>query len=134
MVSIRSIELIITCWCGMRVVLLCIGIFLTGCMSKPPSSSTALKVQQEKGVLASLTDDDLFLLRKHNPEIAEKIEKTSPINIEEIIRLQALGVSSDAIIEILVYTKSHFSLSTSDVIRMQMEGVSHKVINYMIRT
>ncbi len=118
----------------MKILILCVALFLGSCTSKSTDCMTTLKVKQEKGILASLTDEDLFLMRKHNPEIVEKIEKTHPINIEEIIKLQALGISSNAIIEILVYTNSQFSLSTSDVIRMQMEGVSHKVINYMIRT
>ncbi len=118
----------------MKILILFLAVCLSSCATKEAQTTTALKVKQEKGILASLTDQDLLLMRKHNPEIAEKIEKTYALNIDEIIKLQGLGVSSDAIIEILVYTKSQFSLSTSDVIRMQMEGVSHKVINYMIRT
>ncbi|MBS0585080.1 MAG: hypothetical protein JSR76_02120 [Verrucomicrobia bacterium] len=118
----------------MKLLICVITLILSSCTTKEPYTTSALKIKQEKGILSSLTDEDLFLMRKHNPEIAEKIEKTYGLNIEEIIKLQSLGVSSDAIIEILIYTKSQFSLSTSDVIRMQMEGVSHKVINYMIRT
>ena len=114
--------------------MLFLAVCVSGCATKKGEVTTTLKVHQEKEILTSLTTKDLLLMRKHNPEIVEKIEKNSSLNIDEIITLQSLGVSSDAIIEILLYTKSQFSLSTSDVIRMQMEGVSHKVINYMIRT
>lgn len=44
------------------------------------------------------------------------------------------GISSDSMIAIIDYTKTRFELNTGDVIRLQIEGVPFKVINYMIRS
>ncbi|MBM3192634.1 MAG: hypothetical protein FJZ59_00175 [Chlamydiae bacterium] len=81
-----------------------------------------------------LPDEDMQLLKNHNPQILKKIKEPTPINIDDIISMQQLGFTSDILIRIINHTQSRFQLTTADVLRLQAEGVPFKVINYMIRT
>ena len=101
-----------------------------GTKNASPSTQTA----QVQKMNLSLPDEDIRLLKNHDPLLLKKIRDHLAITIDDIITLQQLGFTSDIVILIINHTDSHFQLSTVDVLRLQAEGVPFKVINYMIRT
>jgi hypothetical protein len=107
------------------------------------SGCTSNKTTQVYGVIQpgsikanslALTADDLRILNKHNPQILKKIDRGLPVNLNDIVQMQILGISADSMLLIIEHTASQFHLTTSDVIRLQTEGVPFKVINRMIQT
>ncbi len=112
-------------------------LFLLSSCSYNGQNETVTKPEQSKlsqKNSLSLPEDDLLLLKEHGPQILKKITETTPISIDEVIFLQQLGFTSDILIRLISHTGSRFELTTSDVLRLQAEGVPFKVINYMIRT
>lgn len=99
-----------------------------------PSQISSLQLHRSQRNIISLPEEDLQLLKNHDPQILTKIRELAQITIDDIIVMQQLGFTSDMLILIINYTESRFQLSTIDVLRLQAEGVSFKVINYMIRT
>ncbi len=97
-----------------------------------PTKQTESNYSQKNSL--SLPDEDLQILMDHSPQILQKIKNPTPVSIDDIISLQQLGFTSDILIRIINHTGSRFELTTSDVLRLQAEGVPFKVINYMIRT
>jgi len=119
----------------------CIYLFLTplllllSCNSQPKStSSEAMQTAAYSRQMLSLPEEDVQLLKVHEPQLFKKIRDHIAMTIDDIISLQKLGFTSDIVIMIINYTESRFHLSTIDVLRLQSEGVPFKVINYMIRS
>lgn len=113
-----------------------ISSLLHGCGGYTKSSKTASLIEpgSAKAKLLSLSNEDLFLLNKHSPQVIEKIADTKSVSIDDVIKMQEIGIRAESIIQIIQHTKSRFSLNTSDVIRLQVEGLPFSVINFMIRT
>ena len=117
------------------VLLLTPLLLLLSCNSTNKSSSSeAMQTGAYSRQMLSLPEEDVQLLKVHEPQIFKKIRDHISMTIEDIISLQKLGFTSDVVIMIINYTDSKFHLSTIDVLRLQSEGVSFKVINYMIRS
>lgn len=112
-------------------------VFFTWSCQKTISSGTqscSMKMNPTKAQMLALSEQDITLLDEHHPEILRKIHKREKISMQDVIAMHEIFISPDSMILIIEYTKSLFTLSTSDVIRLQAEGVPFKVINYMIRT
>jgi hypothetical protein len=111
-------------------------LFLTsGCTSnKTTKTYGVIQPGSSKAISLALTGDDLRILNKHSPQILKKIDRGLQININDVVQMQLLGISPDSMLLIIEHTASQFHLTTSDVIRLQTEGVPFKVINRMIQT
>ena len=109
---------------------------LQSCGEHTKTTKTAGLIEpgSAKAKLLALSNEDLFLLNKHTPTLVQKIAAPMTISIEDVIKMQEIGIGPDSMIQIIQHTKSRFSLNTSDVIRLQVEGLPFSVINYMIRT
>lgn len=94
----------------------------------------ALQTLAFKANLLSLSAEDIQMLSLHTPKILGKIMKGTVVTLEEIIKMNEIGLSPESLVLIIDHTKSKFNLNTSDVIRLQMECVPFKVINYLIKT
>ena len=115
----------------------CIVCMMTACQSSKhlPSSEQAIIVPgSARAHMLCLSAEDIFYLNQESPNILHKIDRGDCLSVDDILVMHEVGVSADSMIQILVYTKTKFELSTSDVIRLQMEGVSFKVINHMIHS
>ena len=118
------------------IYLLPLTLLLSSCNHKKGDDETSTK-QTEVSALQklplSMPEEDYEILKEHSPEILKKISHPTPVTIEDVISLQHLGFTSDILIRVINHTNSHFELTTTDVLRLQAEGVPFKVINYMIR-
>ena len=65
------------------------------------------------------------------PAVAPSTEK---FGISDVIVLSHSGVSDDAIIEKIARTGSTFRLSVAEVEALRKEGVSSRVVDYMLKT
>lgn len=113
-------------------------LFSGGCTTGNWGSNTAttftIQPGSAKALALALSLEDISILNEQDPLILKKIDKNKELSIEDIIKMHVVGISADAMILILEYTNTHLTLTTSDVIRLQIEGVPFKVINHMIRT
>jgi hypothetical protein len=118
------------------IFLLPLMILLNSCNNKNDMDETGTKQTQVSAMQKlplSMPEEDYEILKEHSPEILKKISHPTPVTIEDVISLQHLGFTSDVLIRVINHTNSHFELTTTDVLRLQAEGVPFKVINYMIR-
>ena len=128
------------CWYTMkRHLLLLLALaapIITSCNKS--SSSTAQQAIITPGSarahMLALSHEDIFYLNQQSPMILNKIDRGDRLNIDDIIMMHEVGVSPSSMISIIDYTNTRFELTTSDVIRLQMEGVSFRVINHMIQS
>ena len=114
-----------------------IPFLLMGCCCKGQSQSGQQPMIQPDSAEASklsLTSEDIAILHQYTPMIISKLEIRKAMSLEDIIRMHELGLTEDSLILIVEHTRTQFNLTTSDVIRLQMEGIPFKVINHLIKT
>lgn len=108
---------------------------LSGCSSRVENTPYGvIHPESIKAQLLSLTEEDLIYLNAHNPKLLEKIDRGDVLSVEDVINLYVIGLSADTVITIIDYTSSTFHLSTSDILKLQTEGLPFKVINHMIQS
>lgn len=115
---------------------------LMGCQSQKTTNQNQAvgethKVQETEQIGSAvhvLNREDMEILHRINVKTLHKIEKGQTLEVNDVIALQHSGIESEAMIQLLVMTHSHFQLTTADIIKLQGEGVPFRVINFMIRT
>jgi hypothetical protein len=101
--------------------------------SKSQKETSLLSLQIEKSYKsAHLTKDDALILEVSYPVILNKIVACEPLGPKDVIVLYEIGISVGNLIHIIKYTNSNFTLSTDDVVELQLSGVPFEVINFMI--
>lgn len=75
------------------------------------------------------------VVKTYVPATKEKIaESGERLGIADIIVLAKAGVNDDNIIEKIIHTRSVFNLKVEEVEWLRKEGVSARVINFMLET
>lgn len=80
---------------------------------------------------AAIDDDAREQLKEKAPDTLQKIDQQKPLTPEDIIHMTKAGLSDEQIINQIKATKSHFSLSTQEMIDLKNQGVSQSVIDAM---
>ncbi|PHV09972.1 hypothetical protein [Chitinimonas sp. BJB300] len=57
-----------------------------------------------------------------------------PVSVDEALKLSQEGNSPDAIIEMMRASRSSYSLSASDILRLSKSGLPEPVLDYMQKT
>ena len=83
---------------------------------------------------AALDEQDRKIMQQNSPRTVERMDRGEPITVSDVIRLSEGGVSDETIIKYIRSTKTKYTLSQTQVERMQQAGVSQRVINYMMET
>lgn len=83
---------------------------------------------------AALDTQDRKVLEKASPRTVTRMDKGEPLTINDIIKLSQSSIHDDTILDYLKESGSHYTLSQTQIRRMQESGVSQRVINYMIET
>jgi hypothetical protein len=60
--------------------------------------------------------------------------RPAPLTQADIISMVKAGVTDEEIMRRIDYTRTVFRLSSDDVIRLRNEGVSDRVVNFMLET
>ena len=81
---------------------------------------------------AGLDQQDRRTMEKSSPRTVDRMDRQEPLTINDVIKLTQGGVADSTIIEYLQGSDSSYTLSQTQIRRLQDAGVSQRVINYMI--
>ncbi len=83
---------------------------------------------------AALDEQDRKIMSRSSPRTIDRMDRGDPLTINDVIKLSQSGVSDEAIISYLSDTHSTYTLSQTQIRRLQDSGVSQRVINFMAET
>jgi hypothetical protein len=83
---------------------------------------------------AALDSSDRETLRQESPRTMNKIDRGEQLSMKDIEKMSQAGISDDKIIGAIHSTGSVYHLSTNDVQELKDNGVSQRVIDYMLQT
>ena len=81
---------------------------------------------------AALDTQDRKVMERSSPRTVDRMDRSEPLTINDVIKLSQAGVSDDTILGYMKDTASTYSLSQAQMRRLQDAGVSQRVINFMI--
>jgi uncharacterized protein YcfJ len=81
---------------------------------------------------AALDEQDRKVMERTSPRTVDRMDRSEPLTVNDIIKLSQGGVSDESIIHYLQQTGTTYNLSQAQIRRLQDAGVSQRVINYMI--
>ena len=85
------------------------------------------------GVIGAILDEnDQEYLRERNPQTYQKLIHEERLTISDVINLSQARVSDDKIIALIRKTNSSYNLNRDQIDYMRDEGVSERVISYMM--
>lgn len=79
-----------------------------------------------------LDEQDRLVMQKNSPRTIDRMDRGDPLTINDVIKLSQNGVSDNTIMQYIQDTFSFYSLSQTQVRRLQNSGVSQRIINVMI--
>ena len=122
------------------LILFSLCILCTGCSTKS-STSPSITVTEPTSLPPTKTPTEEYLSREDrqiltrvSSKTLDKIQRGQSLDTSDVINMQHSGIQPDKMIQVLLFTRSKFTLTTAEIIKLQSEGVSFKVINFMIRT
>jgi len=83
-------------------------------------------------LMAALDEQDRQVMEKASPRTLDRMDRSEPLTMSDVIKLSQAGVSDDAILQYMKETQSSYSLSQAQIRRLQDGGVSQRVVNFMI--
>lgn len=92
------------------------------------------------GVLAgglfgvALDQQDRNVMERSSPRTVDRMDRGDTLTINDVIKLSQGGVSDDTIMSYISDSGSTYNLTQAQIRRLQDNGVSQRVINYMIDT
>lgn len=85
------------------------------------------------GVVGAVLDEqDRLVMQKNSPRTIDRMDRGDPLTINDVIKLSQNGVSDNTIMQYIQESLSFYSLSQTQVRRLQDSGVSQRVIKAMI--
>ncbi|HEY4254867.1 MAG TPA: hypothetical protein VGM34_00790 [Chlamydiales bacterium] len=81
---------------------------------------------------AALDEQDRQVMERASPRTVDRMDRSEPLTMNDVIKLSQGGVSDDVIIQYMSESKSSYTLSQAQIRRLQDGGVSQRVINHMI--
>lgn len=81
---------------------------------------------------AALDEQDRRVMDRTSPRTVERMDRSEPLTVNDVIKLSQGGVSDETIIRYMQQTSTTYSLSQAQIRRLQDAGVSQRVINYMV--
>jgi outer membrane lipoprotein SlyB len=73
-------------------------------------------------------------LRAQAPQTLQRIEESQPMTVADIVSMAHAGVGDDLIISQIRNSRTVYRLKTADIIELKRDGVSERVIDFMINT
>jgi outer membrane lipoprotein SlyB len=83
---------------------------------------------------AAIDSSDRSRLQQQSPQTMNRIDRRQQLSIRDIERMSQAGISDNKIINVISSTGSVYHLSTNDVIELKNNGVSQRVIDFMLQT
>ena len=73
-------------------------------------------------------------LRTEAPQTLQRLEEGQPLTVQDVRALARAGISDDLIISQIRNSRTIYHLTTADIIALKNEGISERVIDFMINT
>lgn len=83
---------------------------------------------------SALDEQDRKIMEQNHPQTLKKIDRNEQLSTDDIKEMTKAGLNENVIISQIQGTGSIFYLSTDEIIDLKNQGVSQKVIDYMIQT
>ena len=84
------------------------------------------------GLVGAIIDQqDRKILEQSSPRTLARIDCKDPLTLNDLIKLSQSGVSDEAIIQYLRDIKTSYSLTQTQIRRLQDAGVSQRVIQFI---
>jgi uncharacterized protein YcfJ len=85
------------------------------------------------GLIGSALDaQDRESMRRRHPDTLDRIDYNQQLTVSDIIKMSRAGLSDATIISMIQKTDSRYHLDLDAIKRLERNGVSQEVINYMI--
>jgi uncharacterized protein YcfJ len=81
---------------------------------------------------AALDGQDRKTMEKSSPRTVDRMDRQEPLTLNDVIKLSQSGVSNDTILEYMRSTDSNYTLSKTQIRRLQDAGVSPQIIHFMM--
>lgn len=81
---------------------------------------------------AALDTQDRKVMERSSPRTVDRMDRTEPLTINDVIKLSQGGVSDDTILKYMEDSHSTYNLSQAQIRRLRDGGVSQRVIQFMI--
>jgi outer membrane lipoprotein SlyB len=82
----------------------------------------------------SLDQEQQARLAQQSPQTYQHVDQGQPLTMADVAALAHAGVSDDVIINQIKSTHTIYHLAANDIIALHSDGVSEKVLNFMINT
>jgi uncharacterized protein YcfJ len=82
----------------------------------------------------ALDMQDRKVMERSSPRTVDRMDRTEPLTINDVIKLSQGGVSDDTILKYMDESHSIYNLSQAQIRRLQEGGVSQRVIQFMIHS
>ena len=73
-------------------------------------------------------------LRAQAPQTMQRVEQGQPLTVPDVEALAKAGIGDDLIVSQIRNSRTVYHLTTADIIALKNNGVSERVIDYMINT
>jgi hypothetical protein len=83
-------------------------------------------------ISAALDEQDRQVMERSSPRTVDRMDRSEPLTMNDVIKLSQGGVADDAIIRYMKESRSSYTLSQAQVRRLQDGGVSERVIKFMV--
>ena len=82
----------------------------------------------------AMDEHDKKVMQQNAPDTMNRIDNGQQLYVSDIESMHENGISDDVIINQIHATKSVFHLNTNQIVDLKNQGLSEKLINYMIET
>jgi hypothetical protein len=83
---------------------------------------------------AALDSSDRAALQRESPRTMNKVDRGEQLSMKDVEKMSQAGLSDDKIIGAIHSTGSVYHLSSSEVQELKDNGVSQRVIDFMLQT
>jgi len=108
-----------------------LGAIAGGVLGGPKGAIAGAMIGASVGAVADVAASEA---REKNidAQTVGRLDRHEPLTIDDVIRLSEGGLREDLIIDYIRNTRSKYSLSQTQIKRLQDANVSQRIINYMI--
>lgn len=83
---------------------------------------------------AALDEQDRKIMEQNSPQTLQRIDNREQLSIYDVEAMSRNGINDDVIIGQIQNTRSVFYLTSEQIIELKQQGVSQRVIEYMVQT
>lgn len=107
---------------------------IIGSMSKHTGTGAAIGAVVGGLIGHDMDQEQEARLRAQAPQTMQRVEQGEPLTVSDVESLVKAGIGDDIIISQIRNSRTIYHLTTTDIIALKNNGVSERIIDYMINT